>query len=353
MRPFLYIEQICIYRWGYASVYPNLTILDVMKPVTTIRLFTKFLVAVLFCFSLVHADESNGDSLQVSQENRLSVVALVLPHNSLKNSKSLHNWPFFAFAVPAWNSNFSLLRNGKLLTLKGGAAGDVNFAGVGVKLDVAVELIHLLELGVQANGGTALNYGETSTFMGVYDVEKRDYLQDIIFTEYSYGLTYKASLTFPLLVLLPKSDWTKIILKASGEYAYSGYTGADDREVWKAGNGNMVNGFHYKCGGTLIYMLPFKRVPMAMIAANVSGFKHAYDFDPAFKDYNPAFKTVNITPMLSFKVNEIWNGMLMAVISRDRRYEENRYKASEELLQKQVGAEWDLRTIMCVFSRKF
>ena len=218
---------------------------------------------------------------------------------------------------------------------------------------MAVELIHMLEIGVQANGGTAINYGETSTFMGVYDVEERDYHQDYIFTEYSYGFAYKASLTLPLLVLLPKSDWTKIILKASGEYAYSGYTGADDGEVWKAGNGNMVNGFHYKCGGTLIYMLPFKRVPMAMVAANVSGYKHAYDFDPAYKDYNPTFKTVNVTPMLSFKVNDLWNGMLMAVISRDRLYEENRYKASEELLQKQVGAEWDLRTIMCVFTRKF
>ena len=324
-----------------------------MKPITTIRFFTKLLVAVLFCTSLVCADKVDGDTLQVSQENKFSVVAIVLPHNSLKNSKTLHSWPFFAFAVPAWNSDFKLQRNGKLFTLKGGAVGDVNFAGLGVKLDVAVELIHLLEIGVQANGGTALNYGRTSTFMGVYDVEKKDYHQDYIFTEYGYGFTYKASLTLPLLVLLPKSDWTKVILKASGEYAYSGYTGADDGEVWKAGNGNMVNGFHYKCGGTLIYMLPFKRVPMAMVAANVSGYKHAYDFDPVFEDYNPTFKTVTITPMLSFKVNEIWNGMLMAVVSRDRRYEEDRYKSSEELLQKQVGAEWNLKTIMCVFTRKF
>jgi hypothetical protein len=160
-------------------------------------------------------------------------------------------------------------------------------------------------------------------------------------------------LTLPLLVLLPKSKWTKIILKLSGEYAYSAYTGADDGEVWKAGNGNMVNGFHYKCGGTLIYMMPFKRFPMAMLAANVSGFKHAYDFDPVYKDYNPAFKTVSIVPMLSFKLNETWNGTLMAAISRDRRYEQDHYEANEELLQKQVGAEWDLRTIMCIFTRKF
>ena len=319
------------------------------------RIFPKLLVAVLLCVStaLASGQDKAGDTLQVSQENILSVVAIVLPHNSLKNSETLHNWPFFAFAAPAWTSNFKLQQNGKLITLKGGAAGDVNFAGFGVKLDVAVELIHLLELGMEANGGTAINYGETATFMGVYDYEERDYRQDIVFTEYSYGYTYKASLTLPLMVLLPKSDWTKIILKASGEYAYSGYTGANDGEVWKAGNGNMVNGFRYKCGGTLIYMLPFERVPMAMLAANVSGFKHAYDFDPAYKDYNPGFKTVNIVPMVSIKVNDTWNGMLMASISRDRRYENNRYKTSEELLQKQVGTEWDLRTVMCIFTRKF
>ncbi len=326
-----------------------------METSTACHIFPKLLVAVLFCVStaLASGQGKAEDTLQISQENILSIVAIVLPHNSLKNSETLHNWPFFAFAAPAWTSNFRLQQNGKLVTLKGGTAGDVNFAGLGVKLDVAVELIHLLEVGMEANGGTAINYGETATFMGVYDIEKRDYRQDVVFTEYSYGFAYKASLTLPLLVLLPKSDWTKIILKASGEYAYSAYTGASDGEVWKAGNGNMVNGFRYKCGGTLIYMLPFERVPMAMLAANVSGFKHAYDFDPAYKDYNPGFKTVNIIPMVSIKVNDTWNGMLMATISRDRRYENNRYKTSEELLQKQVGTEWDLRTVMCIFTRKF
>ena len=304
----------------------------------------KVFLWVLLCAAAVFAE----------LEHNLSIVGIVLPHNSLRNSETLHNWPFFAFAAPAWTSGYRWQKaNGNLVTFKGAAAGDANFAGLGLKLDVAVELIHLLEVGMQANGGTALNYGRTATMMGVYDVDKRNYRQDIFFTEFSYGFAYKSSLTLPLMVLLPKSDWTKIILKLSGEYAYSAYTGADDGEVWKVGNGNMVNGFRYKAGGTLIYMLPFDRVPMAMLSANVSGFKHAYDFDPVYKDYNPAFKTVNIVPMLSFKVNETWNGMLMASISRDRRYEQRRYETTEELLQKQVGAEWDLRTVMCIFSRKF
>lgn len=331
-----------------------------METSTTIRFFSKLLVLVSFCVSAAFADEQNKDTLQkkdtlqVELNNRLSIVDIILPHNSLKNSETLHNWPFFAFAASSWTTNFKIQRSsGKLATFKTSAAGDVNFAGLAIKLDVAVELIHLLELGMQANSATALNYGRTATMMGVYDVDKRNYRQDVFFTEFAYGYTYLSSLTLPILVLLPKSKWSNIILKLSGQYAYSAYTGADDGEVWKAGNANMVNGFHYKCGATLIYMLPFKWVPMAMVAGNVTGFKHAYDFDPAYKDYNPGFKTVNIIPMVSFKLTKTWSGMFMATISRARRYEEEHYKTNEELLQKQVGAEWDLRTIMTAFTRSF
>ena len=325
-------------------------------------------VSVLFGAVFVVADEPADSSavktdsvavvdstgLKTSREGTLSIVSLLLPHNSLKNSETLHNWPFFAFAVPAYMYHFKVQQDfGKLLSFKGLASGDVNFAGVGVKLDAAIELMHLLELGAEANTGTALNYGRTATFMGVYRPEKRKYRRDIMFTEYAYGMRYHTALTIPLLAFLPKSDWTKIILKGTAELRYSAYTGAEDKEVWKAGNENMVNGFKYKYGGTLIYMMPFERVPMAMLAVNASGFKHEYDFDDVYKDYNPGFVTVSITPMASIKVSKKWNGMLMASVSRDRKFENHRYPTTEELLQKQVGSEWDLRTVMFIMSRKF
>ncbi len=47
---------------------------------------------------------------------------------------------------------------------------------------------------------------------------------------------------------------------------------------------------------------------------SLAAFKHAYDFDPVYRDYNPGFKTVSITPMLSIRVFENWDGML--VLSR-------------------------------------
>lgn len=319
-------------------------------------------IALLFSAVLSFADENakqdsvvnDGASLKINRESILSLVSIFLPHNSLRNSETLHDWPFFAFDVPAYAYHVNLQKDyGKLLTFKGLAAGDVNFAGIGLKFDASIELIHLLELGAEANVGTALNYGETATFMGVYDTEKRNYRQDAMFTEYAYGMRYHSALTIPLLAFLPKSNWTKIILKGTAELTYSAYTGADDKEVWKAGNENTVNGFKYKYGGTLIYMLPFERVPMAMLAVNASGFKHEYDFDKVYKDYNPGFVTVNVAPMASIKVTQKWNGMLMASVSRTRKFENRRYPTTEELLQKQVGSEWDLRSIMFIMSRKF
>lgn len=333
-----------------------------MRSWRTIRGYA-LLPALFFCSVVCASPAAPADStaksvtdtssVRLTEENTLSIAAIVLPHHSLKNSKTLHSWPFFAFAVPSWAYNAKAQWNSRFFSLKGLVASDVNFTGLGVRVDATAELLRLLELGVQANTETAINYGETATFMGVYDPEKRDYRRNIVFSEYAYGLRYHGALTVPLLALLPKTDWTKIILKGSAELTYSAYTGAEDREVWKVGNENRVNGFKYKYGGTLIYMLPFARVPLAMVSANVSGFKHESDFDEVYRDYNPGFKTVKVTPMVSFKLNGIWNGMLMASFSRDRVFENRRYPSTEELLQKQVGSEWDLRTIMCIFSRRF
>ena len=57
--------------------------------------------------------------------------------------------------------------------------------------------------------------------------------------------------------------------------------------------------------------------------------------------------------MASVKERKKWNGMLMASVSRDRVFENRRYPTTEELLQKQVGSEWDLRAVMFIMSRKF
>ena len=62
--------------------------------------------------------EVNASSITTNLDNTFSIISLVLPHNSLRNSKTLHNWPFFAFAVPAWAVTYNAKMDmGKLLTM--------------------------------------------------------------------------------------------------------------------------------------------------------------------------------------------------------------------------------------------
>lgn len=300
----------------------------------------------------VQADSSR---LRVEWEHGLSFSAVILSHRALRNSKSLHSWPFFAFAAPmGWNSNIKLGTDfGKALSLKGVAGGNLTLFGVGARTGVSFELLHLLEIGAEANIGSALNYGGMSTFMGVFDPEKKDYSQDIFMTEFSYGVRYEAGISIPLVAFLPKSKWTKIILRPKASLSYSAYTGASDGEVWKAGGDNMVNGYNYQYGGTLIYMLPFGHFPMAMVSTGVKGFLHPSDFDDRYRAYDSGFRTISITPMLSIRLNEKWGGMLMTTISRDRRYRNYRYDAGQEILQERIGSEWTLKAVILVLTRKF
>ncbi len=319
------------------------------------------LVGCCLCATLSLADENpdvSADSLpriRIEREHGLSFFAVVLSHRALRNSKALHDWPFFAFAMPmSWTSNLKLKMDlNRMLSAKGVVGGSLTLFGVGVKAGIQIELLRLLELGVETNAGSAVNYGDVCTFMGVFDPNKKDYSSDLFMTEFSYGVRYDAGISLPLVALLPKSKWTRIVLRPTASLSYSAYTGASDGEVWKAGGMNMVNGYYYQYGGSLIYMLPFRHFPMAMVSTGVKGFLRESDFDDCFRAYDPGFRTFSITPMLSVKLCERWSGMLMAPISRDRRYRNDRYESGQELLQERVGSEWTLNAVIFILTRKF
>ena len=324
----------------------------------------KILAICVFCVSFAQANTDSASvsgealpdtSFRVKWEHSLAFIGVILPHRSLRNSESLHNWPFFAFASPlGWTSNLKVEKDfGKLATVKGLTGAGVTLFGFGLRADATISLLHLLELGVEGNVGSAVNYGTWATFMGVYEPEEQEFSQDMFLTEFSYGVKYHAAMSLPLMLVLPKSNWTRFILRPSADLMYSGYTGAEDGEVWKAGNGNFVNGYHYRLGGTLMQMLPFKYVPMAMFAANVSGFMHESDFNDEYKPYDPTFKTISLVPMLSLKFGEKWGGMLMATFARDRKYRHYHYETGTELSQERVGTEWGLKAVMMTLNRKF
>lgn len=302
------------------------------------------------------ADTSAADSsFRTYLDNSFTWAAFVLTHKALKNSKSLHNWLFFPLAAPiAWNTNFRLEKDfGKLLTLKGLAGGNASIMDFGLNLDATLEIMHLLELGISGNVHSSINYQDAATFMGVYNPEIRDFDNDIFMTEFAYGVKYRVGATIPLIAFLPRSNWTKIILRPNASWTYTAYTGADVGEIWKAGAEYSVNGFRYSYGGTLIYMLPFPSIPMLMVNVNTGTFFKSAKIDEVYDDYDPYFKTVNIMPMLNIVISEKWSSMLIANFSRDRKYEKYRFEPAEELLQKRVGSEWGMKVIMMTFTRRF
>lgn len=311
--------------------------------------------------SVAATDSATADSVAVpdssfrmSQENTFSIISVLLPHHSLRNSKTLHNWPFFAFAAPSVSSGFKVQKDfGKTFGIGGDAAGDLNFACLALHAQLDLSLIKLLTFSVRGDLASGWNYGETSTFMGVYNPGKKDYRQDIFLTQFSYGVNYKAKLTIPVMAFLPKSKWTKILLSASGSLDYAAYTGASDGEAWLAGSEVRANGYKMQYGGSLMYILPFKHWNMAMLSANVGGFLRDSYFDEVYADYDPDFKTISITPMAMFKLNEKWTGTFVAVISRDREYEASTYESSQEILQKRIGSTWGPRVFTFIANRKF
>ena len=80
---------------------------------------------------------------------------------------------------------------------------------------------------------------------------------------------------------------------------------------------------------------------------------HKSDYDAVYDPYDPEFKRIHVTPRLAVKLNENWEGMLMTVVSRNRKYRNVRYESNQELLQERTGHEWMLSMIMFVISRKF
>ena len=301
------------------------------------------------------ADSSKANALQINWENSFSFAAIFLSHRSLRNSDNMRSWPFFLIATPlGWTSTLKMQKNfGKLLGVKSAFTGDLNLMGAGVRATASIELLHLFEIGTLGSVNSAINYSSDMTQMGVYNSEKKKFENDYFMTEFLFNVKYFAAMTFPLMAILPKSDWTKSLLKPNASFTFLHYTGAADKEMWKAGNELAANGYRYQYGATLLYMLPFRYLPMAMLSYNVIGIVHKSDYDAVYDDYDPSFKNISITPMLSIQFSKKWSGMLMTKIERVRKFARYHFDEDEELLQKRIGYEWAVPTVIFIVQRKF
>lgn len=300
------------------------------------------------------APEETGWKLQ--SERSITFVDIFLPHYSLKHSDSyLKDWPFIEFAIPFFASQkYTATRDvNKLVGLKGEAAGTLSVVDLSASAEVGFSLIHLLEFSVLGKISTAWNYGYETSFMGRYNPKERDFDNDISFTEYMFDVQYKGGLTIPVLAFLPKSNWTKIIVRTGYTLEYLRYTGARDGQLWRAGVETSANGYKSSQNITIIYMLPYEHIKMFMLSLGRTGFLHDSDFDEVYKPYDPDFKTYSVNPMLQFTINAKWSGMAMAMFGRERKFENDDYYTNERFLQTRDGHEWAFKMAMIMLTYKF
>jgi hypothetical protein len=162
---------------------------------------------------------------------------------------------------------------------------------------------------------TAWNYGTMFTFLSVYDPSEQDYDSCTSCTEFEYGAKAEIKFTIPYGMYLFQAGYSS---------EYIGFTGAENGEVWTCGmNSNCVNGFRYNASflaGRRLNNLLFK---MIGLNASVSGWYSDSYFDDVYKQYDPDFVTVSFSPMIQMQLRKNQSLIIMAVVDRERNFEDN------------------------------
>lgn len=259
----------------------------------------------------------------------------------------LKNVPLIPLAMPAIAARVHKKsnreqQNKELLSTNYAWTSSLNFLGIESGVEYSVFITPLLELKSFAGMKTAWNYGSSQKGLAVYDPLEKKYVKKTSLSELSYMFGEDIAVTAPL----PKGN----ILKGGFNTAYVGFTGAEDKEVWKCGmESNFVNGWKYTATLMLAHMYNNPSHAMVGIIGSASGWYTENYFDDVYKPYNPDFVTFAVTPMAQWVIGKKQNIMINAVISRDRKFKNSDYDSSEELLQEYDGTEWKLKTIMFIW----
>lgn len=290
---------------------------------------------------------------KITRDPKLMIASLLFMKDALKHSKTLKDWPIFFVAAPMLTIDNSIERDFlKMFSLKLGVGERLSPVDVGATASINLGLFHLLEFGVSGGLNSAWNYGGDGDFMGAYNPAKADFEGDLFLAEFAYNGQGKASLSIPMMMFLPKSKWTKIVLTAGASMTYHAYTGAPDGTPWTAGMEGGVNGIVEDYRLSLMYLFPFEQLKMAMVTMSYNGYLRSSYFDEIYEDYDPDYKTISINPMLVFALKSQWSAMVMAPIVRERVYDRDVYEAHERYLMKKTGSEWTLKMVMFVLTCK-
>ena len=299
--------------------------------------------------------EEDAGRFTFSVEKILSISAISLFRNDLRHSdsESVRKWNFMILPAPSFALGAKIThRPSKILRYSAGAGAALTFPGAGLNAALGVTLLDLLELSASETLFSGWNISSFNN-MGVYDTARKDYGKSDFARNFSYTTLLGAKLTVPLMLALPKSDWTRLLLQGSAGLELSRFTDAHDGEAWHCGGGAAANGWQVLYGGALVWMLPHKVVRTAVLSVGWKRYLKDSYFERAYLPYDPDFLSCSITPMLSLKFSGKSSGMLLCMVSRERKFADDGYVSNEELLQTRTGARWRLKTVMFTWTHSF
>ena len=207
--------------------------------------------------------------------------------------------------------------------------------------EVSIYLTPMLQLTASSGIHSAWNYSSSNPSLGLYNPAEAEYDKLTSFSEFAYNFAEKATVTIPL----PQA----FILQGSYEHEYVAFTGADDKELWKCGESTGVNGWKYQTSVMIGKMFDCPKLKMLGLVGSAEAWYSDSYFDKRYKDYNPDFVEFSIIPMAQFELTKKQSLMVQALVSRDRKFENDDCDKAEQPLQVYDGTKWGLKTIMAIW----
>lgn len=185
-----------------------------------------------------------------------------------------------------------------------------------------------------------------------YNFNKKDYEDLTPFAHYYYDFWFASTFQFDTGALI-EGDWTHVVFVASYQWIYSAMTGVDDGEIWKwQDSGLRANGWGYDVVGLLGYQMPL-RLDMVALMAEFMGHYDPDDYGRVANSLDGNFMTVDLSLLLSFKLNDKNSLKALFTFERNRSYAEMHEDEDEEPLLTKTGAEWSFYAIYFAWTHEF
>lgn len=152
---------------------------------------------------------------------------------------------------------------------------------------------------------------------------------------------------------LISGDWSHVVILASYSTTYSGIAGLDADSIyeWQCG-ANQARGLKFEAQGILGYQMPIP-LHLAGIMVKAGGHYDGADYGKFDENYDGAFVTVNVSPVMQFQFGEKDDLYCLFEFSSRRSFNAEYEKAGESLYLKKTGREWYFQRLALSWTHRF